>query len=98
MRARPRATRKTVLGQRPKICWIVSGLCAWQYFVYVLFGGEKHINKIPPKARDNPVDMCFFFVGFFRSKQCPKSLVGRFARIDSRFEKSGPIRANRFSL
>ena len=36
--------------------------------------GEKHINKIPPKSRDNPMRslfMCFFFVGFFAHKLGP---------------------------
>ena len=55
---------------------IIPGLGGWQTFVCAVFflggrgGGEKHINKIPRKSRDNPVRnlfMCFLFGGFLRS-------------------------------
>ena len=58
-----------------QICGIVPGLGGCQKFVYAFFfrvipyGGEKkHINKIPPKFRDNPVKilfMCFVLYVFF---------------------------------
>ena len=56
------------------MCGIVPGLGGCQKFVYVFFsghslGGEKHINKIPPKipgqSRENFVyvfcSLCVFF-------------------------------------
>ena len=58
------------------MCGIVPGLGGWQNFVYVFFrvtpyGGEKRINKIPPKipgqARENFVYV-FFSLCVFRSQ------------------------------
>ena len=44
-------------------------VCFFFFFSGHSLGGEKHINKIPPKkSRDNPVKslfMCFFFLLFF---------------------------------
>ena len=64
-----------------QISGIVPGLGGWQKFVYhiklcvffwgggvIPYGGEKHINKFPPKSRDNPMEYlftCFFLSVFF---------------------------------
>ena len=46
-----------------------------------LWGGEKHINKIPPKSRDNPVKIlftcCFLYVFFFLSETTSADTLGR---------------------
>ena len=56
-----------------QICGIVPGLGGYQKVVYAFFrvipyGREKHINKIPPKSRDNPVK--FLFTCFFSLCVC----------------------------
>ena len=58
-----------------QICGIVPGLGGCQKFVYVFFfrvspyGGEKHINKIPPQipgqSRENYVYVFFSLCVFF---------------------------------
>ena len=58
-----------------QIYGIVPRLGGCQKFVYVFFlfgpspmGEKKHINKIPPKSRDNPAKImftCFFLYVFF---------------------------------
>ena len=54
------------------ICGIVPGLGGCQFFfVFIPYGGEKHINKIPPKipgqSRVNFVYVFFFLYVFFFS-------------------------------
>ena len=51
-----RSMRERKIHKHKQICGTVPGLGGWQEFVYVFFfgsffpyGGEKHINKIPPK-------------------------------------------------
>ena len=57
-----------------QICGIVPGLRGCQHFIYVFFGvipygGEKHINKIPPiisgQSRETSVYVCFSSCVFF---------------------------------
>ena len=79
-------------------CGIVPGLGGRQKFVCVcvcfffwvrviLYGGEKRINKIPPKSRDNPVRMlftCSFLYVFFSLPNIDNDKNdNRFAHLDT---------------
>ena len=50
--------------------WVGAKNLFMCFFGSFLMGEKKHINKIPPKSRDNPVKFClrvFFFMCFFFS-------------------------------
>ena len=81
--------------KQKQICGIVPGLGGCQNFAYVFlffrvipYGGEKHINKIPPKipgqSREHFVYVCFSLC-FFRSLDKRMLLDGTLATSAKRY-------------